>query len=269
MQLINIKKSLFADFSKLSFKFLMALSLVFCVNLAQAYDIQLEPTMKAGDLELKIKGQGIRTKFGFNIYLSGLYLPDLDKLQALQAQTKPATPNKAETNSKTSKAEQKNSKEVAKTQIAETKATTATVEKVTAEKSTVTKAPNQTIKFDTAEQIIMADAPMAIRIFIMSSLVTGDRMAESTLEGFEKATKNNLGDLKGRVDQILEAFRAGVGKNTFADLIYIPNKGTEIILSGKSVMTIQGLDFKQALFRIWLGEDPVQDHLRKAMLGEK
>lgn len=94
-------------------------------------------------------------------------------------------------------------------------------------------------------------------------------MADSTLEGFQKATNNNLGNLKDRVDQILEAFRAGVSKNTFADLIYRPGKGTEIILKNKSVMTIEGLDFKQTLFRIWLGEDPVQEHLRDAMLGKK
>lgn len=214
-------------------KITLALVMTFSANLAIAYQIQLEPTMKVDGEELKIKGQGIRTKFGFNIYLSGLYIPDATTLDKI---------NKAQKATKDNKKSQ--------------------------DKASVAKASTP-IKLNTAEEIIMADVPMGIRIYIMSSLVNGSRMADSTLEGFQKATNNNLGNLKNRVDLILEAFRAGVGKNTFADLIYRPGKGTEIILKNKSVMTIKGLDFKQTLFRIWLGEDPVQVHLRDAMLGKK
>ena len=36
--------------------------------------------------------------------------------------------------------------------------------------------------------------------------------------------------------------------------------------NGKEVGVVEGLDFKKALFAIWLGEDPADDDLKEAML---
>jgi hypothetical protein len=43
---------------------------------------------------------------------------------------------------------------------------------------------------------------------------------------------------------------------------------TQVGLDGKPAgKPIEGADFYQALLRIWLGENPVQDDLKKALLG--
>jgi hypothetical protein len=61
-----------------------------------------------------------------------------------------------------------------------------------------------------AQQIIDANEPMAVRLYIISGLVTNSRMKESAMEG---------------------------------------------------------LLFKKALFGIWLGTNPIQESLKRAMLG--
>lgn len=50
-------------------------------------------------------------------------------------------------------------------------------------------------------------------------------------------------------------------------LDYIPASGTQIGVNGTVRGTIAGTAFNRALLRIWLGGKPVQDDLKKAMLG--
>jgi len=48
----------------------------------------------------------------------------------------------------------------------------------------------------------------------------------------------------------------------------VPGAGTQVTIDGKpSGKPIEGDDFYRALLRIWLGEKPVQDDLKKALLG--
>jgi len=43
--------------------------------------------------------------------------------------------------------------------------------------------------------------------------------------------------------------------------------GTRVSLNGQAKGTIAGDAFNKALFNAWLGDKPVQDDLKKAMLG--
>jgi len=48
----------------------------------------------------------------------------------------------------------------------------------------------------------------------------------------------------------------------------VPGAGTQVSVDGKpSGKPIEGEDFYRALLRIWLGDKPVQDDLKKALLG--
>ena len=51
------------------------------------------------------------------------------------------------------------------------------------------------------------------------------------------------------------------------ELVYVPGEGTRMIRDGVLQTTIGGLEFKQALFRIWLGDDPVDAELKEALLS--
>jgi hypothetical protein len=50
-------------------------------------------------------------------------------------------------------------------------------------------------------------------------------------------------------------------------LDYLPASGTQLGVNGTVRGTIAGTAFNRALLRIWLGSKPVQDDLKKAMLG--
>jgi Chalcone isomerase-like len=50
-------------------------------------------------------------------------------------------------------------------------------------------------------------------------------------------------------------------------LTYIPGKGTELALNGKTKGIIKGADFASALFSMWLGEAPMNETFKKQLLG--
>ncbi len=53
------------------------------------------------------------------------------------------------------------------------------------------------------------------------------------------------------------------------DLDWIPGAGTQVTIGGQaSGKPIAGEDFYRALLRVWLGDNPVQGDLRKALLGQ-
>lgn len=119
-----------------------------------------------------------------------------------------------------------------------------------------------------ADAIVSADEPMAMRIYIISDLVTGERFADYTREGFVRATDGNLKPIKAEVDTLVESFRANLQKDDVYDLVYIPATGVEIYRNGKKEDVAPGLEFKQALFGIWLGDKPVNNNLRDELLGK-
>jgi len=47
----------------------------------------------------------------------------------------------------------------------------------------------------------------------------------------------------------------------------LPGKGTVVTAKGTEKGTIEGKDFADALFAVWLGPNPVQEDLKKALLG--
>lgn len=50
-------------------------------------------------------------------------------------------------------------------------------------------------------------------------------------------------------------------------LDFLPGKGTQVTVKGKLAEVIPGDDFSKALLRIWFGKKPLQEDLRKKLLG--
>jgi len=119
-----------------------------------------------------------------------------------------------------------------------------------------------------AEKLISADEAMTIRLYITSSLIDGEKMSEATLDGFVKSTGGNLAPIQKEVELLIGAFRDAVENNDVFDLQYLPGTGVSVLRNGETKVVVPGLAFKQALFGIWLSEDPVQDDLKEGMLGE-
>lgn len=50
-------------------------------------------------------------------------------------------------------------------------------------------------------------------------------------------------------------------------LHYIPGTGTKFIYNGKEVGVIQGSDFAKGIFSVWLGDKPMDRHVKNEILG--
>ncbi len=119
-----------------------------------------------------------------------------------------------------------------------------------------------------AAKIIAADEPMSIRLHIVSGLITPKDFEEATRDGFDRATGGKTAPIKDRMEKFIAIFREGIAKGDAYDLVYVPGKGITVYKNGTLKATSTGLDFKQALFGIWLGPRTANPKLRKGMLGQ-
>ena len=115
--------------------------------------------------------------------------------------------------------------------------------------------------------ILASGSPLDIRVTIISDMVTGDRFAESAMDGFVRSTHGDLGPIRPQVDTMIKTFRNSLDVGDVFDLVYNPDAGTEIYRNGELQEVVEGLDFRAAMAGIWLSEDPVQTSLRDQMLG--
>jgi hypothetical protein len=125
-----------------------------------------------------------------------------------------------------------------------------------------------TTKSSSAKTIIDADEAMAVKLEITSSMISSDNMSEAINEGFGKSTNENTAPLKDKISKFVDTFKKSeiVEGNVF-DIVYVPGKGVESYKNGKLQSTIEGMDFKKALFGIWLCDEPADDDLKDSMLG--
>jgi len=92
------------------------------------------------------------------------------------------------------------------------------------------------------------------------------QIVEAIKEGFEKNSKDKLPALKDRLDKFIAQMPEKVTKGQVLRLTYVPGKGTTVTGEGEKTQ-IEGKDFADALFSVWLGSHPVDDDLKKGMLG--
>lgn len=116
-----------------------------------------------------------------------------------------------------------------------------------------------------AALILAAAQPMAMRLEITSGMITSQKMEEAVREGFKKSTSDP--NIQPRIEQLITVFKEEIKEGDLYDFVYKPTN-VVIIKNGKQTATIAGADFKQAFYGIWLGENPVQASLKKALLGQ-
>ena len=126
-----------------------------------------------------------------------------------------------------------------------------------------------TAKSQDGPSLAKANDPMVMRINITSGMVTSDRMYEATLDGFKKSTGGKMAPLQDKINRFLGLFKKEEIKNgDYFDIAYLPSSGVNVSKNGKLLETIQGADFKAALFGIWIGSDPVDEGLKEGLLGK-
>ncbi len=103
-----------------------------------------------------------------------------------------------------------------------------------------------------------------------------DLSAQQFVDALQEGVAENHGEaevaaLSDRVRQFSEAM-LGIGEARTGTLVFIdwlPETGTRLTVNGQiKGKDIAGEDFYRALLKIWLGNKPVQDDLKQALLGK-
>jgi hypothetical protein len=114
--------------------------------------------------------------------------------------------------------------------------------------------------------IVAADAPWKVSLTLKRDVDQAAIMG-AFKEGFEKNSRADLPALLpslDRVGAILKDLKTG----EVVAFAYVPGTGTTASAPGGATVTIEGKPFADAMLRIWLGNDPVDGDLKKAMLGK-
>ena len=116
-----------------------------------------------------------------------------------------------------------------------------------------------------AAQLVSSDQVKRMQLSVLRSL-KASQVTEAIEEGFEKNSKAQMGALKDRLRKFSGMF-ADVVEGDQILMTYIPGKGVSVSIKGAEKGTVEGKDFADALFSVWLGANPVQEDLKKALLG--
>ncbi|WP_235908692.1 chalcone isomerase family protein [Roseiconus nitratireducens] len=114
--------------------------------------------------------------------------------------------------------------------------------------------------------IAAANEPMSIRVKITSGMVSQAKMVQSLTDGFHNATGGNVASIQPEINQFRKCLTEAITKGDTFDFVYLPEHGVMISKNGKLKGVVAGIEFKKALFNIWLSDKPADANLKKAML---
>ncbi len=121
---------------------------------------------------------------------------------------------------------------------------------------------------DDPKQIINSDTEMSIRIEITSAIVSSGRLRRAIKSGFESSAPEKAALLKEKISELNNMLLEDITKGDVFELSYNPADKSVWVLKNKTLKgKIKGFEFKQALFGIWLSDNPVDKDLKNNLLG--
>lgn len=123
-------------------------------------------------------------------------------------------------------------------------------------------------KSSDAKKIMAANEPMAIKIHIVSKLISSDKMIDAVNEGFESSTNGNVAPIAAEAEKFKSFFKDEISQNDIFDIVYLPSRGVVVYKNGTEKGVIKGQNFKKALFGIWLSDNPADKKLKAGMIGK-
>jgi hypothetical protein len=118
-----------------------------------------------------------------------------------------------------------------------------------------------------AAKVIESDEPMAIWLQFVRD-VDKKSIIDAWNTGFKNAAADGYSTSQSTINSFNGVFSSDVKKNGVYEVVYVPGNGTTVSIDGAEKASIPGLDFKKAVFAIWLGSKPADENLKKGMLGK-
>jgi len=120
-----------------------------------------------------------------------------------------------------------------------------------------------------AAQVLDGDVPKRLQVTLLRNITT-----EKNLDALKDGLIANnspveMGGIKTEVGHFLALLQQvhEIQAGTVIVLDYLPGVGTQVEIGNKDLGTIQGERFNRAVLKIWLGSNPIQRSLKKALLG--
>ena len=124
-------------------------------------------------------------------------------------------------------------------------------------------------KATTTPTALAKDEPRRMSMTLQRN-VNYEQLLEAMRVGLaENNSQAELDALKPQIDEFIKIFTSvGEAKaGQVIDIDYAPETGTRVLLDGAAKGTVPGQAFNRALMKVWLGDNPVQESLKKALLG--
>ncbi len=123
---------------------------------------------------------------------------------------------------------------------------------------------------ETSARAVLANAgPKRIAMHLLREL-TAEQLFSAMNDGLKaNHTPEEVARFEPQVKQLEAIFNAVKAAKT-GDIIlldYVPDTGTAVTVNGDLKGRIPGGEFNRALLRIWLGDQPADSDLKRAMLG--
>ncbi|HLT30340.1 MAG TPA: chalcone isomerase family protein [Myxococcaceae bacterium] len=118
-----------------------------------------------------------------------------------------------------------------------------------------------------AQQILNSDQTKVVRM-VMRRDLEGKAIVDAIRDGFEKNAGDKLPQLKERLDNFISGMPPSVKSNDVINLTYVPGKGTRVESKSGKEINVEGKDFADALFSVFIGQHPVDKGMKKNLLGQ-
>jgi len=116
-----------------------------------------------------------------------------------------------------------------------------------------------------AAAILASDQAKAVRMTFLRD-VSKSQLKDAFVEGFENNAKEKAAAQRAAIEK-LYSLLPDVKETQTMSFSYLPGKGTTISLGENALGLIEGREFAEALFALWLGPKPPSEDLKKGMLG--
>jgi hypothetical protein len=116
-----------------------------------------------------------------------------------------------------------------------------------------------------AAAILASDQAKAVRMTFLRD-VSKSQLKDAFVEGFENNAKEKAAAQKAAIDKLYSLI-PDVKETQSLSFSYLPGKGTTVTHGDKELGVIEGKEFAEALFSLWLGPKPPSEDLKKGMLG--
>ncbi len=120
----------------------------------------------------------------------------------------------------------------------------------------------------TTPAAVFVKAPRRVQLNMLRD-VSAEQMTEALADGVKQGnTPADVAAVKAQTDQLATILKsAGQLKEGNVLAFDFVDGATVVLVNGAAKGTIPGEAFNKALLNAWLGDDPVQGDLKKAMLG--